>query len=258
VALITGAARGQGREHAVRFAAEGADLILVDQREPAEDPDGIARTAELVEADGRRAVAAGADVRDPEQMAAAVGAGVERLGRLDAVVANAGVLSVAPVMEETQEGWQRTIDVNLTGVWNTCRAAIPALIDGGGGAIVIIGSTQAFKASAQIAAYVASKHGVVGLAKALAVELAEEMVRVNSVHPTTVFSPMIAEIAPEGMSEEELRAHYRPINALPVPWVEPVDVSNAVMFLASEEARYVTGAALPVDAGSLLVGGRPG
>jgi NAD(P)-dependent dehydrogenase (short-subunit alcohol dehydrogenase family) len=159
-------------------------------------------------------------------------------------------------MEETQEGWQRTLDVNLTGVWNTCRAAIPALRDGG--AIVIVGSTQAFKASAQIPAYVASKHGVVGLAKSLALELAERMIRVNSVHPTTVFSPMIAAVAPPGLSEEELRAHYRPANALPVPWVEPVDVSNAVLFLASEEARYVTGAALPVDAGALLVSGRPG
>ena len=258
VALVTGAARGQGREHAVRFAREGADLILTDLRAPDEEPDGLAATAALVGQAGRRVAARAADVRDESMLRAAVADGVRELGRLDVAVANAGVLSVAPSLEETAEGWQRTLDVNLTGAWNTARAALPYLIEGGGGSIVVVGSTQAFKVSANLAAYVASKHGVVGLAKALALEFAEHNVRVNSVHPTTVWTPMIADVAPAGMSEAQLRTHYRTANALPVPWIEPVDVSNAILFLASDEARYVTGASLPVDAGALLVSGRPG
>lgn len=255
VALVTGAARGQGQAHAVRLAEEGADIIATDLGE-----DDLRETAERVRALGHKIVTRAADVRDEAQLRAAVAEGYAELGSLDVVVANAGVVSIAPSTDpDAGETWRLALDVNLTGVWHTCRSALPHMIDGGrGGSIVITGSTQAFKSTPRVAAYAASKAGLLGLMRTLAVEFAEHMIRVNSVHPTTVWTPMLAEIAPDGLSEEELRAFYLPVNALPVPWIEAVDVSNAVVFLASDEARYITGAALPVDAGALLVGGRPG
>ncbi|SNR57164.1 mycofactocin-coupled SDR family oxidoreductase [Actinomadura mexicana] len=258
VALITGASRGQGRSHAVRFAEEGADVITVDLLPPDDDPDGLAETVRMVQDMGRRAVAVEADVRDEQQLTEAVDHGVATLGRLDVAVANAGVLSVAPSLEETSESWQRTLDVNVTGAWHTCRAALPHLLAAGSGAIVLVGSTESFRASAMLAGYAASKHAVTGLAKSLAAEFAGQRIRVNSVHPTTVWTPMFTRLIPPGLDKDQLEARYRPVHALPVPWIEPVDVSNAVLFLASDEARYITGAALPIDAGALLVGGRPG
>ena len=255
VALVTGAARGQGRTHAVRLAEEGADIIGIDLAEA-----DLTETAAEVRALGRRIITCGADVRDEARLSEAVSEACAELGRLDVAVANAGVISIAPSLApDADESWRLAIDVNLTGAWHTCRAALPHMIEGGrGGSIVITGSTQAFKATRALAAYAASKAGLLGLMRTLAVEFAEHMIRVNSVHPTTVWTPMLAEVGPDGMTEEEIRAYYRPVNALPVPWVEPVDVSNAVVFLASDEARYITGTALPVDAGALLVGGRPG
>jgi SDR family mycofactocin-dependent oxidoreductase len=260
VALVTGAAGGQGRSHAVRLAEEGAHLVVTDLEGSGADGDGLAGTAAAVEALGRRVVSGAADVRDEAQLRELLATAVGALGRLDIVVANAGVVAIKPSLEEdAEEGWRRALDVNLGGVWHTARAALPHLIAGGrGGSIVITGSTQAFKATPGVAAYAASKTGTIGLMRTLAVEFAEHMIRVNSVHPTTVWTPMLAGLAPAGLDEEELRAFYLPVNALPVPWVEAVDVSNAVVFLASDEARYVTGASLPVDAGALLVGGRPG
>lgn len=259
VALVTGAARGQGRVHAVRLAEEGADVIATDLRSPEADPEGLAQTAAEVEARGRRVVARAADVRDEEQMRAVVAQAVAELGRLDVVVANAGVATMQPSLDpDGGETWRLALDVNLTGPWNTARAALPHVIEGGrGGSIVVIASTQSYKASPGMAGYAASKAGVLGLVRTLAIEFAEQMIRVNSVHPTTVWSPMLAELAPPGFDERQRRDFFRPVNALPVPWVEAEDVSNAVLFLASDEARYITGAALPVDAGALLVGGRP-
>ncbi|WP_283136512.1 mycofactocin-coupled SDR family oxidoreductase [Rhizohabitans arisaemae] len=250
VALVTGAARGQGKAHAVRLAQEGADIIATDL----DVPDLSAE----VESCGRRLVARAADVREAEGLRAAVADGVAEFGRLDVVVANAGVAQVAPSLSpEAEDVWRLALEVNLTGVWNTCRATLPYLIEGGrGGSMIITGSTQAYKSTPGTAAYSATKTGVLGLMRALAIEYAEHMIRINSVHPTTVWTPMLAELSPDGMSEEELREFYRPVNGLPVPWVEPEDVSAAVAFLASDDARYITGTALPVDAGALLVGGR--
>jgi SDR family mycofactocin-dependent oxidoreductase len=250
VALVTGAAQGQGRAHAVRFAQEGADVIVTDIG-------GVEETAAAVAATGRRFFARDADVRDAAALRAVVDAGVEELGGLDAVVANAGVIKVTPTLDDdADEIWKRTIDVNLTGTWNTCRATLPHLVARGGGAIVIAGSTQAVRPTSMVSAYAASKHGLVGLVKTLGLEFAEHRVRVNIVHPTTVRTPMLSSLAPD-LSEQEQAELFDYVNALPVPWVEPEDVSEAILFLASDAARYVTGAQLPVDAGALLCGPRP-
>jgi (+)-trans-carveol dehydrogenase len=261
VALVTGAARGQGRAHALRLAREGADVIATDLHEPGADAAeplarDLAETVELVRAMGRCVVAGAADVRDATQLRGLVEAGVAQLGRLDVVVANAGIVADGGVLDESDASWDRLIAVNLTGVWHTCRAAVPHLIAGGrGGAIVMVGSTMGVKAAPQVAGYVASKHGVVGLMQTLALELAPHWIRVNVVHPTVVDSPMMAVLAPANLDREELAARYRSVHALPVGWIEPHDVSAAVAFLASDEARYVTGVSLPVDAGALLVSG---
>ncbi|OHV34777.1 3-ketoacyl-ACP reductase [Pseudofrankia sp. EUN1h] len=268
VALITGAARGQGRAHAVRLAQEGADIIALDACAPmttvpyplAGEAE-LAETAALVEALGRRVVARRADVRDLAAVTAAVDEGVAELGRLDIVCANAGVNTPAPMMEMTEEIWTEIIDVDLSGAWRTCRAAIPHLIAGGrGGAIILTSSAAGLKAYANIAHYTAAKHGVVGLMKTLAQELAPHRIRVTTVNPTQVDTPMIMNepmyrlFCPD--VDNPTRADFAPVsqamNALPIPWVEPEDVSNAVLFLASDEARYITGIALPVDAGVLV------
>jgi SDR family mycofactocin-dependent oxidoreductase len=252
VALITGAARGQGRAHAIRLAEEGADIIATDLRGPDED-EAFAETVDAVERTGRSIVARRGDVRDPTEMRGIAEAGVERFGRLDIVVANAGVVHVKPSLDVDPDLWRLTIDVNLSGAFYTAQAALPHMIAGRrGGSIVITSSTMGLKAGGSIAAYVASKHGCVGLMKALAVEFAPHMIRVNTVHPTTVDTPMLESIYPAGMNREQAAALYTKVNALPVPWVEPVDVSNAIVFLASDEGRYVTGTALPVDAGALI------
>ncbi|MBX6387545.1 MAG: mycofactocin-coupled SDR family oxidoreductase [Frankia sp.] len=268
VALITGAARGQGRAHAVRLAEEGADIIAIDACAPMAtvpyplaDEAELAETAALVEAAGRRVVARRADVRDLDSLTAAVDEGVAALGRLDVVCANAGVNTPAPMVEMTEEVWQEIVDIDLTGVWRTCRAAIPHLIAGGrGGAIILTSSAAGLKAYANIAHYTAAKHGVVGLMKTLAQELAPHRIRVNTVNPTQVDTPMIMNepmyrlFCPdiENPTREDFAPVSQAMNALPIPWVEPVDVSNAVLFLASDEARYITGVALPVDAGVLV------
>jgi (+)-trans-carveol dehydrogenase len=263
VAVITGAARGQGRSHAVRLAEEGADVIAIDVcgqidtvSYPMATADDLARTVKEVEALGRRIVAAQADVRDDDALAAAIGDGVAQLGRLDIVAANAGVSCYASVQELTSQMWRDVIDVNLTGVWHTCKAALPHLRDGG--SIVITSSLAGLKGLANIAHYDAAKHGLVGLMRSLAVELAPRMIRVNSVHPTTVNTDMINNqptyelFAPdlEDPTLDQVADRFQTLNLLPVPWVEARDVSNAVLFLASDEARYITGVTLPVDAGA--------
>jgi (+)-trans-carveol dehydrogenase len=268
VAFITGAARGQGRGHAVRLAEEGADIIAVDLCAdmdnvpyPLGTAEDLAETVSQVEALGRRIVARQADVRDFAALRAAVDDGVAQLGRLDIVCANAGVNKPSPAQDMDEQVWLDVVDVNLSGVWRTCKAAIPHMIDGGrGGAIVLTSSAAGLKAYANIAHYTAAKHGVVGLTKTLAQELAPHRIRVNTVNPTQVDTPMIMNepmfklFCPD--LDDPTRADFAPVsqamNALPIPWVDARDVSNAVLFLASDEARYITGVALPVDAGVLI------
>jgi SDR family mycofactocin-dependent oxidoreductase len=269
VAFITGAARGQGRSHAIRLAQEGADIIAVDLCDsvegityaPATEED-LAETVKQVEALDRRIVATKADVRDHAALKAAVDDGVAQLGRLDIVSANAGIGSSPYLSHELPEPvWQDMIDINLTGVWHTAKVAIPHLIEGGrGGSIVLTSSAAGLKAYQNIAHYVSAKHGVVGLMRTLANELAPHFIRVNSVHPTQVDTPMVMNedtyrlFRPdlENPTREDFEPASQAMNALPVPWVEAVDISNAVLFLASDEARYITGVALPVDAGCLI------
>ncbi|WP_294564128.1 mycofactocin-coupled SDR family oxidoreductase [uncultured Arthrobacter sp.] len=269
VAFITGAARGQGRAHAIRLAEEGADIIAIDVCE--DQPDmpysgaterDLQQTVKEVEALGRRIVAMKADVRDFDSLKFAVDTGVAQLGRLDIVAANAGLGTTPRLAEEFSDFvWQDMLDVNLSGVWRTCKAAIPHIKAGGrGGSIICTSSAAGLRAYANAAHYVSAKHGVVGLMRTLALELGPERIRVNSVHPTQVDTDMIMNerlfklFRPdlEQPTREDLGEASQNMHALPVPWVEPVDVSNAVLWLASDEARYVTGVALPVDAGNAI------
>lgn len=268
VAFVTGAARGQGRSHALRLAEEGADIIALDIADgidtvtplyPPATAEDLAETVRGVEALGRRIVAEKADVRDFDAVRAVVDRGVAELGRIDVVVANAGIfISGEPAHRITEAEWDDVLDVNLKGVWHTCKAAIPHLIEqGDGGSIVITSSTAGLKGAARTAAYGASKHAVVGLMRTLVGELGGHRIRVNTVHPGATDTDMIINDrcfglflpAVEHPSKEQVAPLFAGANAIPVPWVEPVDVSHAVLFLASEEARYVTGTELKVDAG---------
>jgi (+)-trans-carveol dehydrogenase len=269
VAFITGAGRGQGRSHAVRLAQEGADIIAVDILHdvdgalPMSTAEDLAETVKLVEAQDRRIVTAQADVRDFDALKAAVDDGVAELGRLDIIVANAGIASLGgPVQSMDADNWKHTIDINLTGPWHTARAGIPHVTAGGrGGSIVLTSSVGGMKAMANMSHYVSAKHGVIGLMRSLAVELGQHNIRVNSVHPTNVNTPMFMNEGtyklfrpdlenPGPADVAEVAAAF--MHVLPVGWVEPEDISNAILFLVSDEARYITGVTLPVDAGALL------
>jgi len=268
VAFITGAARGQGRSHAIRLAQEGADIIAVDlDRQvgsvpyPMSTPDDLAETVKEIEALDRRVVATEADVRDYDALKQALDDGVAELGRLDIVSANAGIASFGPLAELPEQTWRDVIDTNLTGVWHTAKAAIPHLRAGGrGGSIILTSSAAGLIAYPGAGHYVSAKHGVVGLMRTLALELAPDMIRVNSLHPTQVDTPMIMNeltwklFSPdiEHPTIEDFEPASQAMNALPIPWVEPVDISNALLFLASDEARYITGVTLPVDAGAVI------
>ena len=268
VAFITGAARGQGRSHAVRLAQEGADIIAVDVCRqvdtvpyPTATSEDLAETVRQVEALDRRIVATEADVRDLGALTKAVDDGVGQLGRLDIVLANAGISTPAPTLEMDEETWSTMIDVNLTGVWKTVRAAVPHIVDGGrGGSVVITSSLAAQKANANTAHYTAAKAGLVGLMKVLALELAPQNIRVNTIHPTTVATDMILNEPTYRLFRPDLenptRADFEEaaltLNALPVPAIEAVDISNAVLHLVSDEGRYVTGTTHVVDAGGQL------
>ena len=263
VAFITGAARGQGRSHAERLAEEGADIIGVDlcaDMESVHYPLGTAEeleaTVAAVQERGRRAVMRQADVRDRDRLGTVVRDGVDELGRLDIVVANAGI---APLGLEADDlaVWQDVIDVNLTGVFNTLRVAVPHVIAGGrGGAIVLTSSTAGLKAmgsgSGGVIAYAASKHGMVGIMREFAKSLAPHSIRVNTVHPTGVATPMVQnEVMDKFLSDPDVAAAAAGAmqNLLPVELLDPADVANAVAWLVSDDARYVTGVTLPVDAG---------
>jgi len=260
VAFITGAARGQGRSHAIRLAEEGADIIAVDicaqiasVAYPMATPEDLAETVKAVEAVDRRIVARQADVRDEAGLRAAFEAGVAELGPVDIVLANAGIAPMT-LAEELHRAWQDVIDVNLTGVFNTVEIAIPSMIQrGAGGAIVLTSSTAGITGiggpSRGGLGYTASKHGVVGLMRSYANSLAPHRIRVNTVHPTGVNTPMIVNDIMRAWLDADSQVGDAMANALPVGMIEPVDVSNAIVWLVSDDARYITGVALPVDAG---------
>ena len=260
VAFITGAARGQGRSHAIRLAEEGADVIAVDICRdygtvpyPMATEADLAQTVKAVQALDRRIIATQADVRDAAAVKAAVDDGVAQLGRLDIVCANAGICTMQPWDEVTPAVWQDTLDTNLTGVWNTMVAGVPHLIAAGGGSIICISSTAGLKGLPFLAPYVAAKHGMVGIARTMANELSSHKIRVNTVHPTGVDTPMGTGLGGlESLINRDPNLGPIYMNTLPVQTVDPRDVSNAVLFLASDEARYVTGLEFTVDAGNTI------
>lgn len=265
VAFITGAARGQGRSHAVRLAQEGADIIAIDVPKPianlpyrtatAED---LKETVRQVEALGRRIVAAEADVRDFATLKKAVDAGVTALGRLDIVLANAGISAPAPTLDMSEETWQTMIDINLTGVWKTLKASVPHIIAGGrGGSVVITSSLAAIVVQPNIAHYSAAKGGLIQLSNVLSKELAPQGIRVNTVHPGTVLTDMVLNeptfrlFRPdlEHPTQKDFEAVARTMTAMPTTAVEPIDISNAILYLVSDDGRYVTGTTHVVSAG---------
>ncbi len=268
VAFITGAARGQGRAHALRMAQEGADIIAVDISEPVPgleyataSASDLQETVRLVEALDRRIVASEADVRDLPALTAAVDSGVAELGRLDIVLANAGILSFGMVAEMDERTWQNMIDINLTGVWKTMRAAIPHIQAGGrGGSVVLTSSTAAIQPNYAIGHYAAAKAGLVMLAQVAAKELAAESIRINVVQPTTADTEMVAHDASyrrfrpdlDQPTKDDFEGVLRTLNALPVGTIDVSDITNAIMFLASDESRYITGSAIAVTAGTNL------
>jgi (+)-trans-carveol dehydrogenase len=269
VVFISGVARGQGRQHAIGFAREGANVIGLDILEdietalaPVATPDDLAETARLVEAAGGKLVASRADARDFGQVEHALQLGLDAFGRVDVVVANAGICSeLLPFWQIDEESWRATVDTNLTGVWHTVKAAVPAMIAAdNGGAVVLTGSVAAGKGMANLAPYCSAKHGLVGLMRVMAIDLAEYGIRANVVSPTNVDTPMFmndvvkatfAGADGDGVTVEQFEEAAGEINLLATGWVEPEDVSAAVRWLASDEARYVTGQMLAVDAGAL-------
>ena len=247
VAFVTGAARGQGRAYAVRLAREGADVIISDICAPVSDtipyvgatPEDLAETARLVEAEGRAVLSRTVDIRDDAALRQLVADGVERFGRLDVLVANAGVLSWGRLWELSDEQWNTVIDVNLTGTWRTLRAVIPAMIDAGnGGSIIIISSSAGLKATPGNGHYAASKHGLTSMTNTLAIELGEYSIRVNSVHPYSIATPMIqndAMLAVLGKHQSYLHSFA------PMPYQPPAKNSGAKRsdFMSAEEAAEV-------------------
>ncbi|MFW3168880.1 mycofactocin-coupled SDR family oxidoreductase [Geodermatophilus sp. CPCC 206100] len=268
VAFITGAARGQGRSHALRLAEEGADIIAVDVCKQVDTvpyatatPDDLAETVRQVEALDRRIVAAEVDVRDLAGLTTAVEEGVAQLGRLDIVLANAGISTPASTLEMDEDTWSTMIDVNLTGVWKTVRASVPHIVAGGrGGSVVITSSLAAIYANPNTAHYSAAKAGLVMLAKVMAKELGPQNIRVNTIHPTTVATDMILNKPTYRLFRPDLedptRADFEEaaltLNKMPVPAIDAVDISNAVLYLVSDDGRYVTGTTHVVDAGGQL------
>jgi SDR family mycofactocin-dependent oxidoreductase len=270
VALITGAARGQGRSHAVRLAEDGADIVAIDIVAPIPTayyppavPVDLQLTAKLAEAEGARVLAAEADVRDQAALDGVVARALAAFGHIDIVVANAGTASHAPAWELSDDQWQNVVDVNLTGVWRTVKACVPSMISRGqGGAVVLTSSLAGLHGYGNIASYVAAKHGVNGLMRTLANELGPRNIRVNSVCPGLIRTDMMMNDETYAMFRpdvadptlEDAREVFRTMQLLPIDWLEPRDVSNAIAFLVSDEARAITGVALPVDGGQLTRG----
>lgn len=267
VALVTGAARGQGRSHAIRLAEEGAKIVATDigvgtlpgVEYPVAVSEELEETARLVREAGGEILIGEADVRDREALQAVVDAGLEEFGYIDVVVANAGVFTWGAAPELSWEGWHTVIDINLHGSWNTVRAVLPSMVDRGrGGSIMMTASQIATRGQSNAVAYAASKAGIVGMMRALAAELAPHNIRVNTLHPSTVYSPMILNepvykvFRPdlEAPGVEEMEAELRPFHMLPIAALDPIDISHAVVYLASDESRYVTSMRFALDAGS--------
>ena len=260
VALVTGAARGQGRAHAVRLAQEGADIIACDVCAPVATTlykpatlDELDQTVAAVEAEDRRIVARAADIRNLPALEELVADGVAEFGRLDIVVANAGIMNAGRLWEITPEQWNAIIDVNLTGTWNTIKAAVPAVIAGGrGGSIILTSSSTGLKAFPFLGAYVASKFGITGLGQTLANELGEYNIRVNTVHPAGVKTEIINDtdlFRLIGEHQHTLGPVF--MTSMPTPWMAPEDIANAVAFLASDESKFMTGSKMVVDMGTV-------
>lgn len=268
IALVTGAGRGMGRAHCVRLASDGADVVALDRCAPVDSvpyamatTDDLDETARLVTGLGRRVLATVADVRDQAALDGVVAEAVATLGGLDLVVANAGVSAVGRAWEFTEEQWRDVVDINLTGVWHTAKAVIPTMIaQRRGGSIVLVSSTGGLRGLPHTGPYTASKHAVIGLMRTLALELGRYDIRVNAVSPTTVDTPLALNETMFKLFRPDLESPGRAdmaqaapvLNVLPVAWLEPSDVANAVAWLCSDEARYLTGVALPVDAGATI------
>ncbi|CAJ61539.1 MULTISPECIES: mycofactocin-coupled SDR family oxidoreductase [Frankia] len=260
VAFITGAARGQGRAHAVRLAREGVDIIGVDicadipsMNYPCGTWAELAETADLVEKEGRRAIIGRADVRDQTALRAVFDEGYAAFGRVDIILANAGILRVGDSVDPTRE-WQDTIDILLTGTFNTVQVALPRLREGGrGGSIVITSSSAGLKGTASeepsAQAYTAAKRGLVGYMQVLANQYAAEMIRVNTIHPTGVVSGMTMNAAMQAAMAKADTNISAMQNALPIPILQPEDIAGAVAYLVSDEARFITGTQWALDAG---------
>ena len=267
VAFITGIARGQGRSHALTLAREGADIIGLDLcRTPASVPyhgatqADLEETVRLVEDTGRKIVAEQADVRDLAQVQAVFDAGIAQFGRVDIVLPNAGICAGGLTWEITPEAWQEMLDINLTGPWHTVRVAIPTMIEQGqGGAIVFTGSVDALKGSANISSYAAAKHGITGLMRSLANEVGQYGIRVNSINPGHVDTIMLGNEFVWGLfrpdldrpTKDDVVESFRSTNLLPEPWMQPEDVSNAILYLVSDQGRFVTGTTQLLDTGFL-------
>ncbi len=270
VAFITGAARGQGRSHAVRFAQEGANIIGIDICEdipsiatlyPLATQADLDETVRLVEEAGGKMLAKKADVRNYRQLQDVVDEGIAMFGKVDICLANAGVINFNNAWEYEEQTWQDIIDVMLTGAWNTVRTVIPHMIERGeGGAIVITSSTAGIRGFSHTAPYSSAKHGVVGLMHSLTNELAQYRIRVNTVHPASANTPMLQNEGTyrlfmpdaENPGKDDLAEIMQKANLIPIPWIEAEDVTNVVLFLVSDEARYVTGVSMPVDAGAMV------
>lgn len=269
VALVTGAARGQGRSHALRLAEEGAEIVAVDLCAQIDTvpygmsrPEDLAETAKRIEELDRRVVTQEADVRDGGSLEAAVSAGLSEFGHIDVVCANAGIFSYAPTWEMTDQMWEDMLAVNVTGVWKTLRAALPSMIERGqGGSLVLTSSTAGLRGFANMVHYTAAKHGVVGIMRTMVQEVSQYNIRCNAVHPTAVDTDMIQnkpmyqlflpDAKPEELTRENYGAAFQALHTMPHPWVEARDISNAVLWLASDESRYVTGQTIAVDLGFL-------
>jgi SDR family mycofactocin-dependent oxidoreductase len=262
VAFITGAARGQGRAHAARLAREGADIIALDICAPVSDSisypaatsEDLAETVRLVEAEGRKVLARAVDVRDDAAVRQLVADGIEQFGRLDILIANAGVLSWGRIWELTDEQWNTVIDVNLTGTFHTVRAAVPAMIEAGnGGSIVVVSSSAGLKATPGNGHYSASKHGLTGLTNSLAIELAEFGIRVNSIHPYSIDTPMVEpDLMMQVFGKHPHYIHsFGPMPLQPKGFMGAEEVSDVVAWLAGDGSATLTGAQIPVDKGVL-------
>lgn len=271
VAFITGAARGQGRAHAVRLAREGADIIAIDicgpvapsVTYPPATSEELAETVRAVEAEGRKVLAREVDIRDLAAQQQVVADGVEQFGRLDIVVANAGILSWGRMFEMSEEQWDSVIDVNLNGTWRTIRAAVPAMIEAGnGGSIIVVSSSAGLKATPGNSHYAASKHGLVAITNALALEVGEYGIRVNSIHPYSIGTPMVE---PEAMMEVFAKYptylhSFAPMPLKPVnhegkkglqEFMTPEEVSDVVAWLAGDGSATISGSQIAVDRGTM-------